>query len=104
MIQTALKHMLLGMQTLWGILKRCICVLPHRNASFIRDSRFENSLQRKNDNLHKTSKFKIEREHYTNCIKSDAACHANAMGHTKALYMRFTAQKCLVYSRRPLRK
>ena len=90
--------MLTDMQMLWVILNRYMCVLPHKYVSFIRDSLFENNLQRKNDNLHKTPKTKLMWEHDTNCTKTDNAWHANAMGHTKALYMLFTTQKRLVYS------
>ena len=53
--KTSQNEMMPCMQTLWGILKRCICVLPVRYAPLIRYGRFETSLKRKIYELHKTS-------------------------------------------------
>ena len=62
MIKTAQNEMLPCMHTLWGILKRCICVLPVKYVSLIRYGRFENSLKRKSMNG-KKHQTEIEREH-----------------------------------------
>ena len=51
MIKTAHNEMLPCMQTLWGILKRCICVLPVKYVSLIRYGRFEISLKRKSKKM-----------------------------------------------------
>ena len=51
MIKTAHNEMLSYMQVLWGILKRCICVLPVKYASLIRYGRFETSLKRKSKKM-----------------------------------------------------